>query len=130
MQTVLTDCSEIDAEIETMLGETEVIAGLVESCVNENSRSALDQTAYLARYNGLVDRYETAKAKVDALQKRRSERLKKADAIGGFMFALSERDSPLDTFTDGLWIDSVDLVTVHADGTMTFRFLNGSEINV
>ena len=130
MQTVLTDCSEIDAEIENMLGETEVIAGLVESCVNENSRSALDQTAYLARYNGLVDRYETAKAKVDALQKRRSERLKKADAIGGFMFALSERDSPLDTFTDGLWIDSVDLVTVHADGTMTFRFLNGSEINV
>lgn len=56
--------------------------------------------------------------------------MKIAERIGSFMFTLMERDQPLDTFTDGLWIDAMDHVTVHADGTMVFRFLNGSEDKV
>lgn len=84
----------------------------------------------LARYNALVERYEAAKGKLKALQKKRTERLQKADAIGGFMFALMERDAPLETFTDGLWIDSIDQVTIDNDGGLTFRFLNGIEVTV
>ena len=130
IQAELTNCMEIDREIDTAVQETEVIAGLVQRCVEENSRSALDQEAYLARYNGLVERYETAGAKLKSLQKKRTARLQKADAIGGFMFALAERDSALEAFTDGLWIDSIDLVTVHSDGSLTFRFQNGGEVTV
>lgn len=107
-----------------------MVAALVQRCVDENSMTALDQDAYLARYNSLVERYEAAKAKLKALQKKRTERLQKADAIGGFMFALSERDEPLKTFTDGLWIDSIDLVTVRGNGQLTFRFQNGSVVTV
>lgn len=130
MQATLTDCSLIDSEIEDALQESEVVAALVQKCVDENSRTVLDQDAYFARYNNLVERYETAKGKLKALQKRRTDRLQKADAIGGFMFTLMERDAPLDTFTDGLWIDSIDLVTVKPNGTLVFRFQNGREITV
>lgn len=130
MQATLTDCSEIDSQIDAAMQESEVVAALVQRCVDDNSRNALDQDAYLARYNELVERYEAVKAKLNALQKKRTERLQKADAIGGFMFTLMERDAPLKTFTDGLWIDSIDLVTVLADGTLEFRFQNGSEITV
>ena len=130
MQAMLTDCSEVDREIEAAVQETEVVAALVQKCVDENSQTALGQDAYLARYNSLVERYETAKAKLKALQKKRTERLRKADAIGGFMFSLSEREGPLGTFTDGLWIDSINLVTVRGDGQLTFRFQNGSEVTV
>lgn len=110
--------------------ESEVVAALVQRCVDENSRNALDQEVYFARYNSLVERYEAAKAKLNALQKKRTERLPKADAIGGFMFTLMEREEPLETFTDGLWIDSIDLVTVRRDGKLVFRFQNGSEVIV
>ena len=122
IQTMLTDCSEIDREIDAAMQETEVVAALVQRCVDENSQTALDQDAYLARYNALVERYEEAKGKLKALQKKRTERLQKADAIGGFMFALMERDAPPETFTDGLWIDSIDLITIQGDGTLVFQF--------
>ena len=128
MQAALTDCSEIDREIDSVMQETEVVAAMVQKCVDENSQTALDQSAFLARYNSLVERYEAAKAKLKVLQKKQTERLQKADAIGGFMFALSERDAPLETFTDGLWIDSIDLVTVNGNGTMVFQFKTGKAV--
>lgn len=39
--------------------------GLVERCVAENARTALDQDEYTERYNGLVSRYETVKTRFD-----------------------------------------------------------------
>ncbi len=68
--------------------------------------------------------------KLAALRKKRADRLKKAEAITRFMQRLSERDEPLTVFTDGLWLDSIDLVTVRPDGTLTFRFRDGNEITV
>ena len=131
IQTELTDCTEIDREIDAAVQGTEVIAGLVQRCVEENSRSALDQEAYLARYNGLVERYEAAGTRLKSLEKKRTARLQKADAIGGFMFALAERGSAVEVFTDGLWIDSIDLATVHhSSGSVTFRFQNGNDVTV
>ena len=40
----------------------------------------------------------------------------------------AERDEALTTFTDGLWLDSIDQVTVHPDGTLTFRFQDGTAL--
>ena len=44
------------------------------------------------------------------------------------MQRLAERDEALTTFTDGLWLDSIDQVTVHPSGTLAFRFQDGTEI--
>jgi len=130
MLETLTDCTEVDEEIEAVLQETEVVAGMVQQSVDENSTVALDQDVYTERYNGLLERYSKAKEKLAALQKKRTDRLKKAEAIGRFMQRLSARDEPLTVFTDGLWLDSIDLVTVHSDATLTFRFQDGREVTV
>ena len=128
MRDSLFDCAEIDSEIGAVLQEADVVAELIRRCVDENSSIAQDQEAYTKRYNGLVQRYETIKEKLTERQKKRTARQKKAEAINRFMDRLAERDEPLTTFTDGLWLDSIDLVTVHADGMLTFRFQGGTEI--
>ncbi len=51
-----------------------------------------------------------------------------ADAIGGFLFALSERDDALTEFDDRLWLTVLDRVIAHADGRLVFRFQNGAEV--
>ena len=84
---------------------------------------------YNKRYEGLRRRYETASVKLAVLQEKRSERQKKADAIGRFIKRLSEWDEPLREFTEGLWIDSIDLVTVGVDGTLFFRFQDGISVS-
>lgn len=87
-------------------------------------------TAYDKRYNGLVERYEACKKRLDELKEQRSVRREKASAINQFLHRLSERDEPLTVFTAGLWIDSIDKVTVQPDGAMVFRFLGGNEVTV
>ena len=107
-----------------------MVAELIRRCVDENSSTALDQDEYNSRYNGLVERYEQAKARITELDKKRTGRLIKADAIGGFMFRLRELDQPLEHFDERLWLDVIDSVTVHRDGNLTFKFQGGTEVLV
>ena len=128
MQSHLTDCSAIDAELDSLLREIEVVTELTRRCVQENAYSAQSQKDYVERYNGYVARYETAKAKVDALRQQKENRLAQADAIGGFMFALSEQGCELTEFDEPFWIAMIQKATVHHDGRLVFIFQNGVEI--
>lgn len=129
MQDALTDCTGIDRETQDLLQDLEIVMELIQRCVEENSRVAQDQDEYLARYNGLVERYEKAQGRIKALEKERTERMAKADAIGGFMFRLRELDQPLEHFDQRLWLEVIDRVTVQRDG-LIFRFQNGTEKRV
>ena len=101
---------------------------LTKRCIEENSTTAQDQAAYLERYNGLAERYETAKAKLEKLQAEKAQREAKAEDIGGFMFELAEYGESLTEFDDRLWLTVIDIVTVHRDGRLTFKFQTGHEM--
>ena len=130
MKDTLCDCTAIDEEIETIIQKSEVLAEMVQRGVEENSQVAQDQGEYNKRYAGFLQRYEAASAKLASLQKQRTERQKKAEAIGRFIQRLAERDGALSEFTTGLWIDSVETVTVGSDGTLVFLFQDGREVTV
>lgn len=102
MQTELTDCTAIDAELSELYQEMDVVAELTRKSVEQNSQSAQSQEEYIARYNTLVKRYDAAKTKTEALQRKRADRVAQVDAMGGFMFELSERDEALTEFDDKL----------------------------
>ena len=72
MQTALTDCSAIDAELDGLLREIEVVTELTQRCIQENAQSAQSQEEYTERYNAYVARYEKAKARADALQEQKN----------------------------------------------------------
>lgn len=128
-QRLLTDCTEVDASIEELKQEIEVVTELTKNCIAENSTTAQSQEAYTKRYEGLVIRYEKAKAQLTELEQKRTERNRKADAIGGFMFTLAEMDEAITEFDDRLWLAVIDLVIAHGDGRLTFRFQNGYEVD-
>ena len=84
----LMDTTAIDTECEEILQEMDVVAGLIQKCVNENAMQAIDQDEYINRYNALVERHEKAQNRYDTLQKKRERRLLQADAMSG-SFSLS-----------------------------------------
>ena len=127
IQSTLTDCSGLDAEIESLLEEIDVVTELTKRCIAENSQTAQNQEEYAARYNGFVERYEKAKSRVEELRSIKTERQAQADAIGAFMFEVQELGI-LTEFDEKLWLTSINTVTVHADGRMTFKFQGGTEI--
>ena len=84
--------------------------------------AALDQDDYHARYNGLVERYDRAQARINNLEKQRTDRIAKTDAIGVLIFRLCELNQPVDHFDSRLWLDVIDCVTVPRGGMLTFKF--------
>ncbi len=128
MQDHLTNCSAIDAELDELLREIAVVTELTQRCIQENARSAQSQEEYAERYNGYVAWYEKAKARVDALQEQKKQRQAEADLIGGFMFALHEREAGITEFDNSTWLAVVQKATAYHDGRLVFTFQNGMEI--
>lgn len=128
IQKELTDCTEIDQERAELLQELDVVSGLTAHCLSESS--TLKPEEAVARANSLSNRLRSLQERAATLEKKRIERLAKADAIGAFMFRLQELDQPLEHFDDRLWLEVIDSVTVNRDGTLIFKFQNGTEIAV
>ena len=124
------DTSAIDTECEELLQEMDVVAGLIQKCINENAVKAIDQDEYISRYNSLVERHEKAQNRYDTLQKKRDRKLIQADIMSGFLFAITELDTIQLQFNQSLWHTTVDHVTVYADEQLVFHFKNGSEVEV
>ena len=127
MQDALTDCTKIDEQLDALVQELEVIAGLTRKCIAENAAEVIDQGEYKKRYDGLNARYDTTREKIEALEKKKAARIGEADKIGAFMFEMLECDEPLDTFDERLWIAVIDHATVYHDGRIVFTFVNGME---
>lgn len=54
MQALLFDTTELEAEQTQLLEETQVVSDMVQQAIQENARTALNQTEYQKRYDSLV----------------------------------------------------------------------------
>ena len=128
MQSALSDNTIIEAKIRELEQEIDVVAELIRKCIDENSRTIQNQQEYNSRYNGLAGRYEKLQKRLDDLADTRAANNATADAIGAFMFELSEREAPVEEFCDKLWIAVIDRITVYPDARILFTFKGGISI--
>ena len=82
-------------------GEVEVAAGLVERCVAENARVALDQDEYTQRYNGLVSRYEAVKAQFDEVTQMVADKADRKKLLEQFLHTVNMQ-APITEFDERL----------------------------
>ncbi len=104
-------------------------ASLVEDCIKENAHVALDQAEYQKRYDALVARFDTAKARQDELAQKITDRKARRQRIEMFLTDLKRRES-LTIFRDEDWLAMVDHVTVAEDSSIMVTFKDGTEIEV
>lgn len=128
MQDALTDTTEIDKELNSLVSEVEVVSGLMRKCIAENSIVAQNQDDYTVQYNEFAKRYDALKEKINALNETKEHRQKQHSAIDGFMFELMELEQLPIEFDEKLWTVSVESATVYRDGRVVFKFKNGAEI--
>ena len=58
-----------------------VLVEMTQNCIAENARIAQDQKEYQKRYNGLVERYEKAKARFDEVTEAIAQRSAKGERL-------------------------------------------------
>ena len=126
----LSDHTEIDAELQSVIAEMEVVAGLIEKNIATNAITALDRGEYAKTYESLTERYQGMKKRYTTLRKQRMDKEYKADVLSGFLFELGELEF-LDTeWSDSRFLTIVERITVYNDGRLVFTFRNGSEETV
>ena len=123
---LLTDCTDIDSEIATLIGELEVVTELTRKCIEENSQVAQNQDEYQARYANYCERYNGLAARINDLQQQRESRQSRRSDFDIFIKAFKKLDGTVTTFSDRLWQTLLDSVTVQGDGKLLFKFNNGT----
>lgn len=108
--------------------ETQVVSDMVQQCIYENAHVALDQTEYQKRYDGLTERFEKAKARLDAVTDEIHQMQTQRASIEDFLKAFAAMPDELTEFTLESWHGLVDFGIVYSADDIRFTFKNGQEI--
>ena len=108
--------------------EMEEVSGMIQDCINENARVAIDQTDFQNRYDSLVKRFDDTKAKYDAVCAEMDDKRIRRATVESFLADLAKRDTLLTEFEPEAWHSLVDFVTVCGAEDIRVTFKNGKEI--
>jgi len=107
------------------------LAGLVEmteKCIHKNARIAQNQEEYQKHYEGLVARYDAAKARLDEVTEAVSAKEAQSERLALFIKCLKEQSALVAEFDSQLWASMVECVIVGADKDITVVFRDGTEV--
>lgn len=107
-----------------------MVAEMIQQCVNENARIALDQEEYQRRYDGLAERFDGVQAQLDEVSHAITERQAQREKIEMFLAGLERQEGLLTEFDESLWYSMVEYVTVFNKEDIRFTFKDGTEIKV
>jgi DNA invertase Pin-like site-specific DNA recombinase len=122
------DTTDLEKEQAELQNELEVVAGMIQQAIGENAHFALDQGEYQERYNGLVDRFDLAKARHTAVTEEITDKQTRLSTINTFLYTLRKQDNLLTDFDEKLWCSLVDYATVYNKDDVRLTFKNGTEI--
>ena len=124
------ETGELETEARQLNGEMNVAAELIQKCIGENACVAQNQGEYAKRYDALVERFETAKARLEEVQAAITEKQAQRKLMENFMEVLRGLPEQVDYFDEAAWYAMVDFVTVYGKEDVRFTFKNGMEISV
>ena len=130
MREIVSDCTALDAEIDALNDEIQVVAELVNQCIKENASKEQSQEEYAKKYNRLVKRYEKATDRLKEVTAERESRMQRDRELRIFIGSIEKQPLVLETWDERLWISLLESATVYADNRITFRFKDGTEIKV
>lgn len=105
-----------------------VLVEMTQNIVAENARIAQNQDEYQKRYNDLVERYNTTKARYDEVVAAISAKEAQSERLADFIRNLKTQDGIIREFDSSLWGCMVDFVTVTRDKSIVVTFKDGTEI--
>ena len=122
------DTANLKSEQAGLESEIAVVSDLIEKCIYENAHVALDQTEYQKRYDELTARFDTAKARYEAIAETIHSKQSRRATIEAFLETLTKVEL-VDKFETTLWCGLVEFVTVYSKDDVRFTFKNGQEIH-
>ena len=128
MMELLFDTAALEAEQDELLQETQVVSDMVQQCICENARIALDQIEYRKRYDGLTHRFNTAKERLETVMAQLQQMQMQRANIEAFLKSFEELPDTLTEFSAENWHALVDYATVYSADDIRITFKHGQEV--
>ena len=106
------------------------MAELIQQCIKENARVALDQKEYQKRYDRLAKRLENVQERLDEVSQGITEKQAHREKIKMFLDGLQKQKELVTGFDEDLWYSLIEYVTVFDKEDIRFTFKDGTEIKV
>lgn len=124
----LYDTVALETEQTLLQQEVIVVTELVEQCISENAHVAQNQEEYRKKYDALVDRYDSIRAKLDSVSRKIAKPQAKREMTEIFLLELQSIEGTVHSFSETMWLNLLDHMTVYSDEDIRFTFKNGTEI--
>lgn len=119
--------SALTTELEEMQNELLVVSELTHQCIIENARVALDQADYQKRYDGLTNRFNKAKTRLEVVNGEINDKQARKATIEAFLDELKRLDGVTE-FQHALWYSLADFMTVYGKNDVRVTFKDGTEL--
>lgn len=126
----LFDVKMLEAEQSRLQEELNIVAELLQQCIKENARVALDQKEYQKRYDGLAKRLGSVQGRLDEVSQTITEKQAHREKIEMFLAGLQKQEDLVTEFDEDLWYSLIEYVTVFDKENVRFTFKDGTEIKV
>ena len=127
---LLSDTSELDTKLVELQNKMEVISGLVDKMIKENTRTTQDQVEFNRRYDELSTQYESEKNALDKALEKRAYKQSQEIKMKAYLEEIKKADNYLPEWSNDLWMLMVEKAIVNKDKTITFKFTSGTEITL
>lgn len=117
----------LESKVDVLIGEVNTVAELIQKCIDENAHVAQDQTEYEKRYDALVQRFDTAKAKLEITQDAIARKKAQRQMMENFMETLQSLPEQVEIFDEGAWYALCDYITVYSKDDVRVTFQNGNQ---
>ena len=125
---LLSDSSELDAKVIELQNKMEVISGLVDKMIKENTRTAQNQVEFARKYEELSTQYESEKNALDKALEKRAYMQAQEIKMKAYLEEIKKADNYLPEWSNDVWMLMVEKAIVNKDKTITFKFTSGTEI--
>ncbi len=127
---LLSDTSELDAKVVELQNKMEVISGLVDKMIKENTRTTQNQVEFNKRYDELSAQYESEKNDLDKTLEKRAYKQAQEIKMKAYLEEIKKADNYLPEWSNDVWMIMVEKAIVNRDKTITFKFTSGTEITL
>ena len=127
---LLSDTSELDTKVVELQNKMEVISGLVDKMIKENTRTTQNQVEFNKRYDELSAQYESEKNDLDKTLEKRAYKQAQEIKMKAYLEEIKKADNYLPEWSNDLWMLMVEKAIVNRDKTITFKFTSGTEITL
>ena len=127
---ILADTSALENQLGDLEKQHTAMLDDLRAYMEENTRHVQDQAEYNRRFSEMDAACSALEKQINNVKQQILAQQGRKEQIKRCLYELRQCDSLLEEFSLNLWNSMVESVTVAADGTLTFRFRDGTEIPV